>query len=142
MDAEFARELGLNSEKLTTSAFVGVAELSCVRPYTREDARLLKKRRAGGGWYPNLFSWVLEKPLRFPTPIKAKGQLGLFNVSASVRKRVALYVRELQKRSQKAKSSRTPKERSEAVKKASARRTAEKRSKAARKAWVTRRLSL
>src|SRR5208282_5722536 len=44
MDSEFARELGLNPEKLTTSAFVGVAVLSDVRPYTRADSKLLKKR--------------------------------------------------------------------------------------------------
>ena len=84
MDSEFARELGLNPEKLTTSAFVGVAVLSDVRPYTRADSKLLKKRRAGGGWYPNLFSWVLTKPRRLSTPIKAKGRLGLFGVSRAV----------------------------------------------------------
>jgi ASCH domain len=54
VNSHFARELGLNPEKLTAGAFVGVAVLSDVRPYTREDARLLKKRRAGGGWYPHL----------------------------------------------------------------------------------------
>src|SRR2546430_5144162 len=46
IDAEDARQLGLNPEKLITSAFVGVAILSDVRPYTREDANLLKKRRS------------------------------------------------------------------------------------------------
>jgi hypothetical protein len=88
MDSEFTRELGLNPEKLATSAFVGVAVLSDVRPYTREDAKLLKKNRAGGGWEPNLFSWVLKEPRRFPTPIKAKGRLGLFGVSRAVERRI------------------------------------------------------
>src|SRR5437660_9074532 len=46
IDAEDARQLGLNPQKLITSAFVGVAILSDVRPYTREDANLLKKRRS------------------------------------------------------------------------------------------------
>jgi hypothetical protein len=73
MDSELARELGLNPEKLPTSAFVGIAILSEVRPYAREDARLLTKRRAGEGWHPYLFSWVLKKPFRLPRPIKAKG---------------------------------------------------------------------
>ena len=88
MDSGFARELGLSPEKLTTSAFVGVAVLSDVRPYTRADSKLLTKRRAGGGWYPNLFSWVLTKPRRLSAPIKAKGRLGLFSVSGAVERRI------------------------------------------------------
>jgi hypothetical protein len=73
-----------------------------VRPYTRADAKLLakllRKRRAGGyNWQPGHFAWVLEnpKPLRI-APIKAKGRLGLFNVSASVGRRVARYIPKLQ----------------------------------------------
>ncbi len=88
MDTEFARKLGLNPENLIAGALVGVAVLSDVRPYTREDSRLLKKRRAGSGWYPNLYSWVLTKPLRISPPIKAKGQLGLFSVSRAVERRI------------------------------------------------------
>jgi ASCH domain-containing protein len=88
IDSERARESGLNPEELTTSAFVGVAVLSDVRPYTREDAKLLKKNQAGGGWEPNLFSWVLKEPRRFPTPTKAKGRLGLFGVSRAVERRI------------------------------------------------------
>src|SRR5437016_5390966 len=53
VDAWDARHFGLNPEKLITSAFVGFVILSDVRPYTREDARLLKKRRAGYGWFPS-----------------------------------------------------------------------------------------
>ncbi len=112
MNSYFAGELGLNPEKLITGAFVGVAVLSDVRPYTREDSRLLKKKRAGGGWYPNLFSWVLKKPFRISRPIKAKGQLGLFPVSASVGKLVDRYVGKLQPRPQKAR--RTPRKHSKA----------------------------
>ena len=52
VDAWDARHFGLNPEKLTTSAFVGFAILSDVRPYRRADARLLKKRRAGYGFFP------------------------------------------------------------------------------------------
>ena len=87
IDAEDARQLGLNPEKLITSAFVGVAILSDVRPYTREDANLLKKRRAGFGWFPDNFSWVLKKPRRI-SPVKAKGQLSLFKVPKAVERRI------------------------------------------------------
>ena len=45
IDVEDARRLGLNPEKLIVGAFVGVAILSDVRPYSREDARLLQKKK-------------------------------------------------------------------------------------------------
>ena len=101
IDSEFAEECGLNPKKLTAGAFVGIALLEEVRPYTRADSRLLKKRRAGGGWYPNLFSWVLTKPLRFTHPIKAKGQLGLFTVPPTVSQLVKRYIRKLRPASHK-----------------------------------------
>jgi hypothetical protein len=56
VDSESAVECSLNPKTLTTGAFVGVAILTDVRPYTRQDARLLRKNRVGGGWYPDLFS--------------------------------------------------------------------------------------
>jgi hypothetical protein len=91
VDSEDTKRLGLNPEKLITGSFVGVAVLSDVRRYTSEDARLLRGKRAGGRWYPHLFSWVLKKPRRI-SPIKAKGQLGLFNVPRPVERRInALY---------------------------------------------------
>lgn len=89
IDAEDARKLGLNPEKLITSAFVGFAILSDVRPYTREDARLLKKRRAGHGWFPRNLSWVLKKARRI-SPITAKGQLSLFDVPRAVERQVRM----------------------------------------------------
>ena len=67
-----ARHFGLNPAKLVTGAFVGVVILSEVRPYTHEDARVLKKRRAGFVRFPRTFSWVLKRPRRI-TPVKAKG---------------------------------------------------------------------
>jgi hypothetical protein len=82
-----ARHFGLNPEKLITSAFVGFALLSDVRPHTREDARLLKNRRAGYGWFPHNLSWVLKKPRRI-SPVKAKGQLSLFDVPKGVERRI------------------------------------------------------
>lgn len=87
VDAWDARHFGLNPENLVTSAFVGFAILSDVRPYTREDARLLKKRRAGYGWFPGNLSWVLKKPCRI-SPIRAKGQLGLFKIPKAVERRI------------------------------------------------------
>ena len=115
MDTESARESGLNPEKLPTGAFVGIAMLSDVRPFTREDAKALKRRRAGGGWRPDQFAWVLRKTFRLPHPIKAKGQLRLFGVSASVTKLVEPYVRKLQALSRKPKSRRIPGKRSNAA---------------------------
>jgi activating signal cointegrator 1 len=109
-----AEESGLNPKNLPTSAFVGMAVLSDVRPYTREDSKLLNRRRAIGGWSSGLFSWVLKKPIRFARPIKANGKLGLFKVPPSVARRTQRYIRD---------SNKTPAE----------------RSKAARQAWRTRR---
>ena len=79
-----AEESGLKPHTLVTSAFVGVAVLSDVRPYTRADSKLLNQKRATGGWSPGQFSWVLKKPIRFARPIKANGKLGLFTVPPSV----------------------------------------------------------
>jgi ASCH domain-containing protein len=87
IDAEDARHFGLNPEKLIAGAFVGVVILADVRPYSREDARLLKKRRAGFGWFPHNFSWVVKRPRRI-TPIKAKGQLSLFKVPKAVERQI------------------------------------------------------
>ncbi len=87
IDAGDAVQLGFRPEKLITGAFVGVAILSAVRPYTKSDAKLLRKRRAGFGWFPHYFSWVLKKPRRI-SPMKAKGQLGLFKVPKSMEARV------------------------------------------------------
>ena len=87
VDSEDAKRLGLNPETLITGAFVGVAVLSDVRSYTREDARLLKKRRAGFGWFPRKFSWVLKRPRRI-SPVRAKGQLSLFKVPKTVERRI------------------------------------------------------
>jgi len=135
IEAEFARELGLNPEKLQTRAFVGVALLTDVRPYSRKDSRLLKKNRAGGGWYPGLYSWVLKRPLRLPRQIDATGKLGLFTVSASISRKFERHIRRLGvSNSQNAHA-----QRSEATRRANSSRTARERSEAARKAWITRR---
>jgi hypothetical protein len=87
-DSAKSRRLGLNPEKLTTGSFIGVVILSDVRAYSREDARLLKKRRAGFGWFPHTYSWVLKKPRRI-SPVKAKGQLSLFTVPKAVERQIS-----------------------------------------------------
>ncbi len=46
------RELRLEGECFPAGAFVGIAVLKDVRPYTRADARLLKRKRG--------FSWVTD----------------------------------------------------------------------------------
>jgi len=93
MDSDLVRQVGLNPDKLIRGAFVGFVVLSNVRPYTRADSKLLKKQRAGGGWYPNLFSWVITKPRRISPAINAKGQLGLFGVSRTVERRIAKLIK-------------------------------------------------
>jgi hypothetical protein len=94
VDTGAARRLGLNPEQLTTGAFVGVAVVVDSRPYSRDDALLLKKRRAGFGWLPYTFAWVLKTPRRI-SPVKGRGQLSLFKVSKDVERKItrALAVR-------------------------------------------------
>jgi len=139
--ADCAKESGLNPEALTTSAFVGVAVLADVRPYTRADSKLLNQRRAIGGWSPGQFSWVLKRPLRFGRPIKANGRLGLFTVPPSVARLVQPYVKRLKLKmaTTTVESRSSARARSEAARRANANRTPAERSRAARKAWATRR---
>jgi hypothetical protein len=72
INAEKARRLGLNPERLIVGAFVGVAILSDVRPHTREDARLLKKKRAGLGGIRTTFRGSRRNRAAFPRS-KPKG---------------------------------------------------------------------
>ena len=89
VDSQSATVLGLNPDTLTSGAFVGVALLTDVRPYTRSDSRLLNKRKGNvGGWSPGLFAWVLKKPRRITPPIKAKGKLGLISVPRRVLRKI------------------------------------------------------
>jgi hypothetical protein len=132
-----AEEAGLNADTLMTSAFVGIAVLSDVRPYTRADSKLLNRRRAIGGWSPGLFSWVLKKPIRFARPIKGNGKLGLFRVSPSIAKQVRPYLTRIKAVSTNSGS--TAQLRSEADRSANASKPPAERSKAAYKAWRTRR---
>jgi hypothetical protein len=131
-----AEESGLNPETLSTSAFVGVAILSDVRPYTRADSKLLNQRRAIGGWSPGQFSWVLKKPIRFARPIKANGKLGLFTVPPSIIRLVRPYL--LKIRTPDTGSPSTTRNRSELARRANSNGTPSERSSAARKAWATR----
>jgi hypothetical protein len=138
VNKDCAEEAGLNPESLTTSAFVGIAVLSDVRPYTRADSKLLNQRRTIGGWSPCQFSWVLKKPIRLARPIKANGKLGLFTLPFSIARMVQPYVRRLKTGVEKASSHLTARRRSEAAMRANASRTPAERSRAARKAWAAR----
>jgi len=139
IETDCARESGLKPETLMTSAFVGVAVLSDVRPYTRADSNLLNQKRAIGGWSPGQFSWVLKKPLRFARPIKATGKLGLFTVPSPVARLVRPYLRKLKIQINDADSQSAARNRSQVARRANASRTPAERSRAARKAWATRR---
>lgn len=48
-DAAAARELGVSKESVTQGAFVGVAWLHDVRRFTKQDARLLKRKGGDNG---------------------------------------------------------------------------------------------
>jgi hypothetical protein len=83
-EATSAREMGINKHAVTQSAFVGIAKVKEIRPFTRKDASLLKKKRGGDGWWgPGQFAWVLESVHRIE-PIPFKGRLGLFRPPARV----------------------------------------------------------
>lgn len=80
--------LGIAKDEVTFGAFVGVAKLNEIRPFTKADAKLLKDKRGGlGGWGPGDHAWVLKSVHRI-TPIPFKGQLGLYRLPASVVRRV------------------------------------------------------
>lgn len=120
-----AEVAGLNVDTLMTSAFVGIAVLSDVRPYTRADSKLLNQRRAIGGWSPGSFSWVLRNPIRFARPIKGNGKLGLFRVSPTIARQVRRYLTRLKAGSTNRGS--TMQLRSEATRRANASRTTAER---------------
>ena len=88
-EAASARELGISKDAVTQGAFVGVAKVKEIRPFTRKDANLLKKKRGGDGWWgPGQLAWVLKSVHRIE-PIPFKGRLGLFRPPARVLHRVA-----------------------------------------------------
>lgn len=77
--AEEPSQLGVAKEEVTFGAFVGVARVKEIRPYTRADASLLKEKGGDtGGYDSKLYAWVLEGVHRLEQPIKFKGVLGLF----------------------------------------------------------------
>ena len=86
--AEPARELGIMKDDVTFGAIVGVAKVTDIRPFTKADAALLKKKRGGNGsWEPDQFAWVLGSVTRIE-PIPFKGQLGLFTPPPAVLQRI------------------------------------------------------
>lgn len=84
VNATAAADLKVRSDRLILGAFVGVANLQDVRPFTKSDAKILKQKRGGDdGWEPNYYAWVLKKVRRIDL-IPFKGRLGLFRPPASV----------------------------------------------------------
>lgn len=83
-----AEHLGVANDNLTTGAFVGWSTLADVRPFTKNDARLLKKKKGDDGWWaPNQFAWVLKGVHRIE-PIPFKGRLGLFTPPTAILRRI------------------------------------------------------
>ncbi len=47
--------------EVVSGAFVGMANLKEIRPFTKADAARLKALKGGTDWWgPNVFAWVLE----------------------------------------------------------------------------------
>jgi ASCH domain-containing protein len=90
INTQATEHLGLHRHDLTLGAFVGCARLVDVRPFTRQDARLLKKKRGDyGPWEPDYFAWVLKGVHRVK-PIPFKGRLGLFTPPATILRRLRM----------------------------------------------------
>jgi ASCH domain-containing protein len=86
-----AQKLGIDPRKLDRGAFVGWAYLSDVRPYTRSDARILRRRKAvTEKWQPGSYALVLKKVRRIK-PVPFKGQLGLFKPPATLLRRICAH---------------------------------------------------
>lgn len=88
VNSDAAQQLGIDPRKVDRGAFVGCAYLSNVRPYTKSDARILKRNKAvAGKWEPDLYALVLKNVRRIK-PIPCKGQLGLFKPPVSLACRI------------------------------------------------------
>jgi hypothetical protein len=72
--------LGVSKDEVTFGAFVGVATVKEIRPFSRTDHnQLMDKGGDTRGYRPNQHAWVLEGIHRLDKPIRFRGMLGLFN---------------------------------------------------------------
>ena len=73
--------LGIDASSLFRGGFVGSAELKDCRPFTRSDAKVLRRNGAFvGEWSAGRFAWELGNVCRLSNPVPFRGALGLFNV--------------------------------------------------------------
>ena len=92
-----ASDLGIDKDEVTQGAFVGVAKVADIRPFTKADAKLLKEKKGGDGWWgPDQYAWVLKSVQRI-TPIPFKGQLNLFTPPMRILRKVAAELDEMKK---------------------------------------------
>jgi hypothetical protein len=73
--------LEIDASSLFRGGFVGRAELKDCRPFTRADAKVLRRNGAFvGEWSAGRFAWELANVCRLRAPVTFRGTLGLFNV--------------------------------------------------------------
>ena len=77
--------LGIDASSLFRGGFVGRAELKDCRPFTRADAKVLRRDGAFvGKWSAGRFAWELANVSRLPTPVPFRGALGLFSITSRI----------------------------------------------------------
>jgi hypothetical protein len=83
-DMALARSFGLN--RLFRGGFVGSLDLVALLPLTPDRWRGWQHHHLDSSPFKaGMFAWLVNAPLRLLTPIPAKGQLGLFQLSDVVR---------------------------------------------------------
>jgi hypothetical protein len=77
--------LEIDASSLFRGGFVGRAELKDCRPFTRADAKVLRRNGAfAGEWNAGRFAWELTNVCRLSTPVRFRGALGLFTVPIGI----------------------------------------------------------
>lgn len=83
------------TKTMPLGAVVALVDLVDVKPMTPEFlASVGEPERSFGGYSPERFGWILERPRRLATPIPVRGMLGVFElpgpVAAAVREQLAV----------------------------------------------------
>jgi hypothetical protein len=61
--------------------FIGSAELTSIEPFDAESWEAWRKYHLDAGPFrPGLFAWVLASPRRLASPVRARGNVGLYDL--------------------------------------------------------------
>ena len=78
----------LGDQEMPLGAIVAIAKLTDCIEITKEYTESLTLQERTFGYYkPGYFAWTLEDVCRIDTPIKYKGQQGLFNIDERILQR-------------------------------------------------------